>query len=36
MEEVGNQGIMARNAIPEEYDLLRTIQLAENGYSKIV
>jgi len=35
-EEVRNQGIMAKNAIPEEYDLLRTIQMAENGYYKIV
>ena len=35
-EEVRNQGIMAKNAIPEEYDLLRTIQMVENGYYKIV
>ncbi len=35
-DEVSALGIMAKNAIPEEYDLLRTIQLATNGYYKIV
>ena len=35
-EEVQKQGIMAKNAIPEEYDLLRTVQMAVNGYYKIV
>ena len=30
------KGIMAKNAITEEYDLLRTIQMAINGYYKIV
>jgi len=34
--EIQHQGIMAKNAIPEEYDLLRTIQMAINGYYKIV
>lgn len=34
--EVQQQGIMAKNAIPEEYDLLRTVQMAINGYYKIV
>ncbi len=27
-------GIIAKNAIPEQYPLLRTIQLSENGYYK--
>ena len=35
-DEIQQQGIMAKNAIPEEYDLLRTIQMAINGYYKIV
>lgn len=35
-KEVRDQGIMAKNAIPEEYDLLRTVQLVVNGYYKIV
>lgn len=35
-EEVRDQGLMAKNAIPEEYDLLRTIQLTINGYYKAV
>lgn len=26
---------MAKNAIPEEYDLLRTIQMVINGYYEI-
>ncbi|MCH7664053.1 MAG: hypothetical protein IH859_09340 [Chloroflexi bacterium] len=34
--EIQKQGIMAKNAIPEEYDLLRTIQMAINGYYKSV
>ena len=34
-DEVSTLGIMAKNAVPEEYDLLRTIQLATNGYYKI-
>ena len=34
--EVMALGIMAKNAIPEEYDLLRTIQLTTNGYYKLV
>ncbi len=32
--EIMALGIMAKNAIPEEYDLLRTIQLTINGYYK--
>lgn len=32
--EISNIGIMAKGAIPEEYDLLRTIQLTTNGYYK--
>lgn len=34
--EVRNRGIIAKSAIPEQYPLLRTIQLVENGYYKIV
>jgi hypothetical protein len=34
--EIRDLGIMAKNAIPEEYDLLRTIQLTTNGYYKLV
>ncbi len=34
--EIKEIGIMAKNAIPEEYDLLRTIQMAINGYYKKV
>jgi len=34
--DIGNQGRTASSAIPEEFDLLRTIQLAINGYHKIV
>lgn len=34
--EIKEKGIMAKNAIPEEYDLLRTIQMAINGYYKNV
>ena len=32
--EIAARGIMSKNAIPEEYDLLRTIQLAVSGYYK--
>ena len=35
-EEIHAFGVMAKNAIQEEYDLLRTIQLAINGYYKII
>ena len=35
-DEIRELGIMAKNAIPEEYDLLRTIQMIINGYYKIV
>ena len=34
--EIAKQGKMAKNAIPEEYDLLRTIQMAICGYSRSV
>ena len=34
--EIAKQGKMAKNAIPEEYDLLRTIQMAICGYRKAV
>ena len=33
--EIINAGIMAKNAIPEEYDLLRTIQMTVCGYYKV-
>ena len=35
-DEIQEKGIMAKNAIPEEYDLLRTIQMTLNGYYKII
>jgi hypothetical protein len=31
-QEVQEQGVMAKNAIPEEFDLLRTIQYTISGY----
>jgi len=34
-DDIQKKGIVAKNAIPEEYDLLRTIQMAVNGYYKI-
>ena len=34
--EIKNEGLMRRKAIPEEFDLLRTIQLVINGYNKKV
>ena len=34
--QIRTLGKVAKNAIPEEYDLLRTIQFTENGYHKIV
>lgn len=34
--KIGGRGIMARNAIPEQYPLLRTIQLFLSGYHRIV
>ena len=33
-EQVVLRGIVAKNAIPEKYPLLRTLQLAYNGYRK--
>ena len=30
--DVIEMGIMAKNAIPQEFDLLRTIQMAISGY----
>ncbi len=35
-EKISAIGIMRQNAIAEEYDLLRTIQLTTNGYSTII
>jgi hypothetical protein len=32
--EVEAQGVMMKNAIPEQYPLLRTIQLSMNGYRR--
>ena len=32
--DIRQRGIVAKNAIPEQYPLLRTIQLVENGYYK--
>jgi hypothetical protein len=34
--EVALCGIMAKNAIPEQYPLLRTIQLLTSGYYRLV
>lgn len=34
--EISALGAMAKNAIPEEYDLLRTIQLMTSGYYKVI
>lgn len=33
-EQVVECGIVAKNAIPEQYPLLRTLQLSHNGYYK--
>lgn len=35
-DEIQSCGIVARNAIPEQYPLLRTVQLFENGYFRTV
>jgi hypothetical protein len=35
-DDITKRGIIAKNAIPEQYDLLRTIQMAICGYYKIV
>lgn len=35
-DEIKENGFMAKNAIPEEYDLLRTIQMTVCGYYKVV
>lgn len=35
-DEIKSCGIMAKSAISEEYDLLRTIQLTLNGYHKSI
>lgn len=35
-DEITTQGKMAQNAISEQYDLLRTIQMAICGYYKVV
>jgi hypothetical protein len=34
--DVARQGLMSRNAIPEQFALLRTLQLSHCGYSKLV
>ena len=34
--ELTKQGVAARGAIPETYPLLRTLQLAQNGYHKVL
>lgn len=34
IQEIRNQGKISKNAIPEQYHLLRMIQLVENGYYK--
>ena len=33
-QKIKDRGIAAKSAIPEQYPLLRTIQLVENGYYK--
>ena len=33
-DEIAQCGVMAKNAIPEQYDLLRTIQMVTCGYHK--
>ena len=33
-EQVVECGIVAKNSIPEQYPLLRTLQLSHNGYYK--
>jgi hypothetical protein len=33
-QKIKARGIVAKSAIPEQYPLLRTIQLVENGYHK--
>jgi hypothetical protein len=35
-DKIGSRGIMAKNAIPEQYPLLRTIQLLQCGYYKVL
>lgn len=35
-QKVCGRGVMVKNAIPERYDLLRTIQLALCGYYRVV
>ena len=35
-DRIGKVGVMAKNAIPEQYDLLRTIQLVSCGYYRVV
>ena len=34
--EISALGVMSKSAVPEEYDLLRTIQLTINGYMRVV
>jgi len=35
-DAVSEQGLVAKNAIPEQYPLLRTLQLSHNGYYKVI
>ena len=35
-KEIKSRGIVAKNAIPEQYPLLRTVQLFESGYFRAV
>ncbi len=35
-QTIKGRGVIARNAIPEQYPLLRTIQMLESGYHRIV
>lgn len=35
-DEITKEGLMQNKAIPEQYDLLRTIQMAINGYAGLV
>ena len=35
-KEVMNQGLMSKNAIPEQFPLLRTLQLSHCGYYKLI
>lgn len=34
--KVAQCGLVSKNAIPEQYPLLRTLQLSHNGYYKVL